>query len=369
VLLAIVAAVVALRVAVGETRALDLERSDQRVAWSHVPARVVEAVWTGPQVSIAAFVTRPGWAMAMNLDAGLGLGVAASFAVMFTALALGPGFAAGMAPRPVLLRAGITGLVMLVGGYALEFSGWHFPPVHKAGRLSAVHLGATLGAAILVASLLSIPWTLARGRATRVAHMAMAALTAFYLATLFGYRLVVQRGFVDAAEQQREYWSRIVSLVPDLSADSVVILIGSEPPRNRFIGPSSWSDTWVLRYLFHDASGRSPELVGGRFPLGRGAPPSGFDESLVQARGGRLGWSASAPPWLSIDRGAPLESGRLVVLERRRGEWERRAGSITLQGIDVDLPPASPGATTRLLPGPLHDLLLAPAGGTRASRR
>ena len=366
VLLAIVAAVVALRVAMGEYRAANLEQSDQHIAWRQVPTRVLEAVWTGPQVSLGAFVTRPGWAMAVNLDSGLALGVAASFAAIFAVLGLPPGFAAGTAARPVLLRAGLTGLVMLVGGYAFEFSGWHFPPVYKAGRMSAVHAGAALGAAILVASLLSIPWTRVRGRAARVG---IGALTALYLASLFAYGLVVQRSFVDAAQQEREYWSRIVALVPDLSGDTVVILVGSEPSRNRFILPSSWSDSWVFRFLYHDARGRSPFLVGGRFPLHRGAPNEGFDESLVQARDGKLRWSAEVPGWMRVDRAQPLESGRVVVLERRGFKWKRRGGSITLQGIDIDLPPAPPGATIRLLPGPLHDLLLAPAeGSARATR-
>ena len=192
---------------------------------------------------------------------------------------------------------------------------------------------------------------------------------ALYLASLFAYGLVVQRGFVDAAQQEREYWSRIVALVPDLSGDTVVILVGSEPSRNRFILPSSWSDSWVFRFLYHDARGRSPFLVGGRFPLHRGGPNEGFDESLVQARDGKLRWSAEVPGWMRVDRAQPLESGRVVVLERRGFKWKRRGGSITLQGIDIDLPPAPPGATIRLLPGPLHDLLLAPAeGSARATR-
>jgi hypothetical protein len=197
--------------------------------------------------------------------------------------------------------------------------------------------------------------------------MALGTVVAFYLAWLFGYRLVVQRGFVDAAEQQRAYWSRIVALVPDLSAESVVILIGSEPPMNPFILPSSWSDTWVIRFLFHDGRGRRPFLVGGYYPLEGGRASSGFDESLVEARDGRLVWSAAVPAWLRVNRREPLESGRLVVLERQRFRWTRRRGSITLKGIELELPPPSPGAAIRLAPGPLHDLLLAPAEGISAS--
>jgi hypothetical protein len=247
---------------------------------------------------------------------------------------------------------------MLVGGYAFEFSGYHFPPIYEVGRMTAVHMGATLGAAILVASLLSLPWTAARGRAARLALM---ALTALYLASLFGFRLVVQRGFVRVAEQQREYWSRIVGLVPDLAADTVVILMGSEPSRDEFIGTSSWADTWVLALLFHDAAARSPSLVGGRVPLRRGAPEAGFDETLLEAREGRLWWSSAVPPWVRIDRQAPLPEGKVVVLERRGSRWKRRRGSITLQGIEIALPPPPRGASIRLMPGPVHDLLLPPA--------
>jgi hypothetical protein len=358
VLLAIVAAVIALRMAAGEYRAANIKSSDQGIGWSEVPARVVQSLWTGPQVNLSAFATRPGWAVTMNMDRGLALGMAAVFAAILAALGTGHGFAAGLAPAPVLLRAGITGLVMLVGGYAFEFSGWHFPPVYKAGRMSAVHLGATLGATLVAAAALSLPWAWARGRAARAG---LAVLTALYLASLFGYRLVVQRGYVSAAEQQREYWSRIVSLVPDLSADTVVVLQGGEAPGNRFIAPSSWSDTWVFPFLFRDAGGRSPFLVGGHYPLRRGAESSGFDESLLEAREGTLRWSAAVPGWVRVDRAAPLAPGKLVVLEHRGRKWKRRRGTITLQGIDVDLPPPPPGATLHLLPGPLHDLMVPSA--------
>jgi hypothetical protein len=197
-------------------------------------------------------------------------------------------------------------------------------------------------------------------------RVTLGAAAALYLASVFGYRLVVQRGFVDATAQQRQYWSTIVTLIPDLSADTVIILLGSEPPRNRFIMPSSWSDTWVIRDLFHDAQGRSPYLVGGRFSLHRDAPPAGFEESLLQARDGRLWWSPAAPAWLRIDRAQSLQRDRLVVLEQRGFTWVRRAGSITLAGIAIDLRPAAAQATIRLLPGALHDLLLAPANVTPA---
>ena len=356
-MLAIVIGVVALRAAVGEYRTVALEQ-DQGVTWRQVPGRVVAALWTGPQVSLSAFLTRPGRAGAEYHDPAFALGVAAVFVAILAALA-GSGFAAGVASRPVLLRAAATGLVMVVGGYAFEFAGWHFPPVHEAGRMSAVHLGATLGAATLLGALLSLGWTLVRRRGAR---LAVAGLVAVYLASLFGYRLAVQRGFASAASQQREYWSRIVGLVPDLSSDTVVILLGSEPPRNAFILPSSWSDTWVIRFLFHDAGRRSPFLVGGHFPLRRGAASLGFDETLLRASNGRLEWSSEAPGWMRIDRGRPLQSGPVVVLERRGFEWERRKGSITLQGVDVALPPAPPGTGNRLSRGPLYDLLIAPAG-------
>jgi hypothetical protein len=356
-MLAIVIGVLALRVAVGEHRTVALEQ-EQGVTWADVPSRVVRAVWTGPQVSLSAFLTRPDWAAMEYRDPPFAAGVAAAFAAILAALA-GSGFSARVAPPPVLLRAALTGMVMVAGGYALEFSGWHFPPLHEAGRMSAVHLGATLGAATLVAALLSLGWALVRRRG---AQLAVAVLASAYLASLFGYRLAVQRGFAAAAGQQREYWSRIMSLVPDLSSDTVVILLGSEPPRNRFILPSSWSDTWVIRFLFHDAAGHSPFLVGGYVPLRRGAAETGFDETLLRRAGnGSLDWSSEVPGWMRVDRGRPLQSGPVVVLERQGFEWRRRSGSITLQGVEVALPPASAGTTHRLVPGPLYDLLIAPA--------
>ncbi len=337
---ALVGVAVLLRLWVGERRMGEMEGG-----WIAVPGRIVQAVRVGTAVSLESFVRRSGFAFRQ-------LGPEHLYPAALAALAvLVPVFlrrlATDRADRSDLLRAGTTGLVMLVAGYGLAFTRDHFPPVEQAGRLTSVHMGATLGAAIVWAAAVSMLWTLARRRSAR---LAAAALTAVFVASLFTFRIVVQRGFVRSAEHQREYWSRIVELLPDLSYDSVVLLRGAEPPRSEFILTSSWADTHVLPLLFRDGSGRAPRLVGGVAP---------FDESFVEARGGMLWWSPLAPHWLQIDRTAPLPRD-VFVLEHTGSGWERRVGSITLGGMALELPPPARREGAGLEKGPLHDLLLAP---------
>lgn len=333
---AIVAAAVLLRRAVGEQRIVEMEGG-----WAAAPWRIVQAVFVGSAVSLASFVRRSAFALRQLGPEHLfpaALGAAAVLAAVFSRRV-----AEASADRRLLVRALATGLVMLGAGYGLAFAGGHFPPVEESGRLTSVHMGATLGAAIVAAALLSLLWTAARRRPAR---LAAAGLTALFVASLFAFRVVVQRGFARSAEAQRQYWTRILELVPDLSPGALVVLLSAEPPASEFILTSSWADTAVLPLLVRSPGAR-PQLVGGVAP---------FDESFVEARAGALWWSAKAPQWLYVDRSAPLPRD-LFVLERGAAGWERRAGTITWQGITRELPPAPAGANP-LPPGPLHGLLV-----------
>ncbi len=334
---AIVLAVVLLRRWMGDARIVDLHRGITTVPW-----RIVRSVFIGPQVSLGAFLERSAYAIRWLGPNHLVRAALAALA-LFTMLFLRR-FGAEKLDRSTLARAAVTGLVMLAAGYGFAFTADHFPPTERAGRLTSVHLGATLGASMVFAALACAGWTIARSRRARITA---AVLTAFVVSSLFGFRLLVQRGFVTSAEHQRAYWQTIVHLVPDLSEDTTVLLLGAEPAASNFILTSSWADTIVLPLLFRAPGGRSPQLVGGE---------ERFRESFLSARDGELWWSPNAPDWLAIDRTVPLR--RVVVLELTSSGWQRRVGSITFHGITIPLPPPPVGARIALKKGPLYPLLL-----------
>src|SRR5205823_15053967 len=80
----------------------------------------------------------------------------------------------------------VTGMVLLVLAYGLAFT--HFPPTAVNGRGTSVHLGATLGAAILFAS---GAWALQRLVKARLAAVVVAA----YFALAGGYAMTIERDF------------------------------------------------------------------------------------------------------------------------------------------------------------------------------
>jgi hypothetical protein len=242
---------------------------------------------------------------------------------------------------------------MVAAGYGLAFTRFHFPPTEYAGRLTSVHLGATLGAAIVVAAVVSLGWSAARSRCARAGAV---VATALLLGALLAFHVAVQRGFVRSAEHQRRYWCELVGLLPDLTEGSVVVLLGAEPPESEFVLTGAWADTLVLPLLLRPSTGRPPQLVGTVVP---------FEESFLEARDGALWWSARAPSWLEIDRSAPLPAD-LFVLERHATGWRRRAGAITWQGLTRELAAPRPAAVPLPL-GPLAPLLLgAPRAGAAA---
>src|SRR5439155_5377068 len=89
-------------------------------------------------------------------------------------------------PRCHVLEVGAAGLAMLVLGYLLAFT--HFPPTAVVGRGTSVHLGATLGMAVLAAA---VAWLLLSLR-LRIAT----ALIAAYLALAVGYYVTIERDFM-----------------------------------------------------------------------------------------------------------------------------------------------------------------------------
>jgi hypothetical protein len=343
--LGIVAVVFTLRYFAGEERVANFGGSDIRGDWLLVPSRMLQALGIGPAHTLAAFAKRTGYALghlgSLHLVLRFAIALPLLWVVFFRRMGtLQP------ASRAVLLRAAATGAVMFVGGYALEFSRWHFPPIQIDGRLSAVHFGGTVGGSIFVAAIISLLWTLARGWRARAVG---AGLTALLIASLWMFGFAVQKGYAATLLRQRAYWARIVELVPDLSARSLVLLVGAEPSVSEFIRVSSWSDPFVLPLLFRGPGNAGPRLIGGDYA---------FEEGFVEARGGRLWWSSKAPLWLHLDRSAPVQREGVILLEHTDAGWRRRVGSIAIHGVEIPLPPPPGDAKTALEKGPLYALLL-----------
>jgi hypothetical protein len=104
-----------------------------------------------------------------------------------------------------------SGLALLVLAYGLAFT--HYPPVALYGRVTSVHLAATVGGSIIFASLAT--WALAR----RLGPMVVGV----YLGLLVGYSLTVQRDFARSGQLQQVFWTDIVRCCSDLTDGTILI--------------------------------------------------------------------------------------------------------------------------------------------------
>jgi hypothetical protein len=234
-----------------------------------------------------------------------------------------------------VLEVGAAGLVMLVLGYGLAFT--HYPPNAIVGRGTSVHLGATLGMAILAAA---AAWALL-GRWARVG----AAVLGVYFALAVGYYVTIERDFMRSWQLQRAFWQQVAACCSDLQDGTVLIYELDTPIPTTFIFTNSWSDPLVLDETF-------------RFPGTWANPPRLFSLTEWRGRvvvdGDRLQWWVPGATW--DEHWEVLPQDNVILLRQRDGRLQRVGGSVASDGWTLRLKEVGPPVPWP--PGPLYPLLL-----------
>ena len=247
--LAILGIVTGIRAAIGEERVLGLEAADLvQVSLLHT--------LQGPPVALGSYILRPIQAV-IDLDLEVGLVALVSLPAFWVTLNWvsslhrpGPGEPAR------LVRLLIAGLVLVALAYPLTFTVRAYA---ISGRDTRVHLGATVGASLVFASVWSLILNRAMGRTLRSASRgAVSAL----LALLVGFGMVVQKDYARAWELQKAFWSSLVMHVPDLQEGNVVLVDPSGLSDTKYLDANTWALPLVLQYVidFPDSWGMNPEV-------------------------------------------------------------------------------------------------------------
>jgi hypothetical protein len=79
---------------------------------------------------------------------------------------------------------------------------------------------------------------------------AVTAAVAVLVLFLTLYSFSIQTGFAVAWQKERQFWRQVVELCPDLTPNTRVFLVGTEPRQNEFILTNSWADPLVLQHAF-----------------------------------------------------------------------------------------------------------------------
>jgi hypothetical protein len=329
ILLVVVVCVVALRFVVGERRALS-----SAGGLADIVPPLLGSLVLGPARSLAGMVygpvrALPGW------DGETVLVAAIAFAACLVLLWMHAG-TGGRQLNAQIQTIG-AGVAMLIAGYALAFT--HFPPNALVGRGTSVHLGATLGMAVLAAG---GAWVVLSAY-PRIGT----ALLAGYVALAAGYYVTIERDFMRSWQLQRAFWQQVVACCSDVSDGTVLLYTLNPADEPTFIFTNSWSDPLVLGETF-------------RFPVSWSREPRLFSLTEWQSRvsldpAGGLQWWVPGASW--DEHWEPLPQGNVIVLSRAPdGSLRRETGDVTVAGQRLAL--KAPTAPTAWPPAQLHDPLL-----------
>ena len=124
---------------------------------------------------------------------------------------------------------------MLVLAYPLTFTVRAYA---ITGRDTRVHAAGVLGAGLFYGSIMIAGLILAKRRPFR---LGVAVLIAVWAGMMTGFGLDVQRDYVRAWDLQQAFWARLVTLLPDVTDGTVVLVDPDVLEDTRQIGANYWN--------------------------------------------------------------------------------------------------------------------------------
>lgn len=309
-----------------------------------------EHMLQGPFVSLGSYLLRPYQAL-KGLTLEIGLAAAAGFAAIAALLWRLPfsrdwgsraedrKLPSGLADLLQLLAAGAA---LLVLAYPMTFTVRAYA---ITGRDTRVHSAAVLGAALVVAVVLTMLFKWA-GRRLR---LPLLGVTALVFALVFGFGFSVQQEYITAWKLQQQLWTEIVRLAPDAGENTVILVEAGGLQDTRQIGANTWNLPRILNQLYRmPAEWKSPPRVYRLVPH--------WEDNLVTDSGTfRLDFTTvTAPPSLYGE----VAPENVIFLDSRSGQLTRRDQPLPVGGQSFALKPAGDALLPQLPRGLLFDLLV-----------
>ena len=355
-----------LRVYLGESRVGGLLQA-QDFWWKLFKNAV--AMWDGPMVSLGLTAVRPlttiRW---MTWDVG-----ALTAAVFLLSLVLlwresppqpanitltysrevgSPQISGGMAvPKSFQepLKIGLVGLILTSLNYSLSF--YHFPVDCISGIFSgSAHMAATFGAALLASSLSTV--LLLWAQSHRRKNCAILALALFF-SLLAGFHVLVQKDFVRGWAFQKQFWSNVLSLCPDLT-EGTLIFVEDEGGliHMDYFCLHSWNNHVTLEKIIH-------------FPQEWKNPPRLFtvDKNWIRktfVEGNNIRWG-EVTEFIFHAKWIVLPPENLILLKATPKGLIRLNGTIYISGLKFPLKEPGPNNIKHFVRTPIFDLLIHPS--------
>lgn len=312
----------------GEDRVVALAGGGQEML-----GRMLMAVLIGPAAAATATVTRPVEALLHAEPTSLLLGLFAAVAIFYFLAGSKQFPSAG--PRPVDLKfvaAMVGGIAAVLFPYVLMYRPGYFPPNTVIGRLSAVHAPAEPGFCIMISGLYFV-----MERLLNRFRVLVVSLFAAFFGCLMAFSLHIQKTeYVEGWLAERQIWTEIGALVPDVKEGMHVIVDIRDLPSSQMFQPV-WLDSAYesLEQLFV-------------FPKEWNHPPSlsglywwcGYDKTADSV-------TLKEPSWVP-DIWPTLRSGNFILLREQHGELQRVDGPVDIFGITLTPKPSEPAPPLKL---------------------
>jgi hypothetical protein len=247
-----------------------------------------------------------------------------------------------------LVRLSITGLLMLILAYPLTFTVRAYA---ISGRDTRVHFAAVVGASILFASISVIAKNLFNNG--RLRHLTTITLSVLF--TLWvGFGLVVQRDYALSWQYQRDFWSDIVRLAPDVDDGTVILVDPSGLIDIRQIDANTWNLPRVLGYIYEFPE--EWEVIPRVYRLLPGwEKRTGLAESQFQVNDANI----VAPSYFYT----VVKSSHVIIIDTDGGELSRRAEPFLASDEEYPLKQFDEGEVRSLETGILFDYFISSNGG------
>jgi hypothetical protein len=237
---AVLLIVFGIRLRLGDARANSVVSGAGETIW-----RIVSSLWIGPATSwetlVKAVMEAP---HSQPPFAFLFTGLVVILLILLPRLMGAGGSGATKLPnRGEIIKVLFAGLAAWIFAYALTLT--NYPPTQLSGRLTSTHVAAMFGLACSMAA--AVAYLRSFGHLLR-RFTTGAALVLVALFTLYAFH--IQSGYAAAWVEERAFWRQVILLCPDITPNTRIILLGTEPRQNEFILSNSWADPLVLKSVF-----------------------------------------------------------------------------------------------------------------------
>ncbi|SHJ85645.1 hypothetical protein SAMN02745216_02400 [Desulfatibacillum alkenivorans DSM 16219] len=243
----------------------------------------------------------------------------------------------------------VPAFVLLALSYPMAFFPPHWPPVALAGTASRVHFAAAFGGSMAAGIILAYLFELAAHKAKTAVFVVFASCC---FALLGGFHLSVQQDYAKSARLQKEFWTQVLALCPDMGENAVIFAEQPLWDHPGLMSVHSWATRLVLEKLI-------------RFPKEWENPPQLYcmDQWVkdhVFQEPDKIVWREII--YGEVFRPHTLEPENVIVLGRdESGDMVRRFGVYRLgpdNQVLLDLKPKGPPSLNMHSRGPAWEYVI-----------